>query len=144
MNSGWIEVITCLIRFILEGQLEHNILAHFWPVSHIYIPWKHKTQVFCFQRVERWTQPTFTFQSQQWKHQNNMWNLFDSNNKDIKTTSLTSFGVFVTFEQYLTHCSAVSIVDSEQANADRETLALNRSIARITCLVKKSYLATRV
>ena len=73
-----------------------------------------------------------------------MWNLFDSNNKDIKTTSLTSFGVFVTFEQYLTHCSAVSIVDNEQVNADRETLALNRSMARIKGLVKKSYLATRV
>ena len=28
-------------------------------------------------------------QSQQWKHQNNMWNLFKVNNKDTRTTSLT-------------------------------------------------------
>ena len=30
-------------------------------------------------------------QSQQWKHQNNVWNMFKVNNKDTKTTSLTSF-----------------------------------------------------
>ena len=30
-------------------------------------------------------------QSQQWKHQNNVWNLFKVNSKDTRTTSLTSF-----------------------------------------------------
>ena len=29
-------------------------------------------------------------QSQQWKHQNNVWNLFKVNNKDYRTTSLTT------------------------------------------------------
>ena len=63
---------------------------------------------------------------------------------DIKTTSLSLFGVFVIFEQYLTHCSGVSIVDNEQVNTQRETLALNGSMVRINCLAKKSNLATRV
>ena len=39
-------------------------------------------------------------QSQQWKHQSNMWNLFYGNNKDTRTTQWRRCGVFsVTFEQ---------------------------------------------
>ena len=41
--------------------------------------------------VETVTSRHLLVQSQQWKHQNNMWNLFKVNNKDTKTTSVTSF-----------------------------------------------------
>ena len=33
----------------------------------------------------------FLVQCQQWKHQNNVWNLFKVNNKDTRTASVTSF-----------------------------------------------------
>ena len=33
-------------------------------------------------------------QSQQWKQQNNAWNMFQINNKDISNASMTSFGFF--------------------------------------------------
>ena len=46
------------------------------------------------------TQSTFTCSSQQCKHQNNLWNLLQVNNKDTKTMSLSSLGCFfVKFEQ---------------------------------------------
>ena len=50
-------------------------------------------------------------QNQKWKHQNNMWNLFQVNNKEIEQTSITSF---------FTHCFDASIVNFEQVNARRE------------------------
>ena len=34
------------------------------------------------------TQSTFTYYGQQWKHQNNVLNLFKVNNKDTRTTTL--------------------------------------------------------
>ena len=34
-------------------------------------------------------------QSKQWKHLNNLWNLFKVNNKDTRTMSLSSLGVFI-------------------------------------------------
>ena len=45
-------------------------------------------------RVVHWDKnPTgiLLVQSQQWKHQNNVWNLFKVNNRDTRTTSMTLF-----------------------------------------------------
>ena len=44
-------------------------------------------------------------QSQQWKCQNNVWNMFKiNNNKDVSTRSLTSCVSIVGFEQLITGC----------------------------------------
>ena len=54
-------------------------------------------------------------QSQQWKRHNNMWNLFKVNNKDIRTTSLTSFWrLYSDLWTDFTYCSGVSFIDFEQ------------------------------
>ena len=55
------------------------------------------------------------FQSQQWKHQNNEWNVFKVNNKDTRTTSLTSFWcLYCWLWTNITHCLGISII----VNAD--------------------------
>ena len=54
-------------------------------------------------------------QSQQQKYQNNMWNLFKVNNKDSRTTSLTSFYCLYCWTDFI-HCSGVSGVDFKQVN----------------------------
>ena len=57
-------------------------------------------------------------QSQQWKHQNNVWNLFKINNDDTRTTSITSFwGLYCYPKAVFTHRSSVSIVDFKQVNS---------------------------
>ena len=57
-------------------------------------------------------------QSQQWKHHNNMCNLFRVNNKDIRTTSLTSFlCIYVNFEKISHFVFDVSNVDFKKVNA---------------------------
>ena len=59
-------------------------------------------------------------QSQQRKHQNNVWNLFNVNNKDIRTTSLTSFWCLYWYLEEISHnCSGVFIVDTEQVMSAR-------------------------
>ena len=50
-------------------------------------------------------------------HQNKVWNLFRVNNRDIRTTSITSFWCLYELWADLIHCSGVSIVDLEQVNA---------------------------
>ena len=65
---------------------------------HFCFSWKHpKTETF-FEAFSRYrkkhnigTKLTFTCQSQQWKHQDNVWNRFKVNNKDTRTTSMTLF-----------------------------------------------------
>ena len=58
-------------------------------------------------------------QSQQWKHWNNVPNMFKVNNKETKTTLMTSFWCLYCcyLWTYSTHCFGVSIVDFEQVNA---------------------------
>ena len=49
-------------------------------------------------------------QSRHWKHQNNLWNLSQINIKETRTTSKTSFGVFIfTFWKDFTHCFDISL-----------------------------------
>ena len=50
-------------------------------------------------------------QNHQWKHQNNMWNLFKVNNKDVSELLLVS--LLLTWN---IHCSCVSIVKFKQVN----------------------------
>ena len=50
-------------------------------------------------------------QNHQWKHQNNMWNLFKINNKDVSELLLVS--LLLTWN---IHCSCVSIVKFKQVN----------------------------
>ena len=52
-------------------------------------------------------------QSQQWKYQNIVWNLFKVNRKDARMTSLTLLFIWTDFAQY----SGVSMVDFEHVNA---------------------------
>ena len=57
-------------------------------------------------------------QSQHWKHQDSVKNQFKSNNKDIRTTSMTSYWYLCYYLWTdLTHCSGVSIVDRKQVNS---------------------------
>ena len=51
-------------------------------------------------------------QSQQWKHQNSVWRLFKTNNKDTWIMQITSFWYFYSF----TPGPSVSIFDVEQVN----------------------------
>ena len=57
-------------------------------------------------------------QSQQWKHDSNVWNIFEFSNIDTRATSLISFGCLCYLLANVMHCSSVSIVDTEQTNAD--------------------------
>ena len=55
--------------------------------------------------------------SQQFKHQNNVRNLFKVINKDIKPTSLRSFCcLYFLLQTNFTHCSGVSTVNFEEVN----------------------------
>ena len=57
-------------------------------------------------------------QNKQWKYQNNVWNPFKVNNKNTRTTAVTSFWCcYCQLWTDFTHCSGVSIVDFEQINA---------------------------
>ena len=56
-------------------------------------------------------------QIQQWKHQNNVWNLFKVNNKDSRTTWTKSFWcLYCQLGIEFTHCSGVFVVDFELVN----------------------------
>ena len=51
-------------------------------------------QKYLAENIEEWKHyPRWHLsgQSRQWKHQNNVWNLFKVDNRDIRTTSVTSF-----------------------------------------------------
>ena len=53
-------------------------------------------------------------QSQQWKHQNNVWNIFKASNEDARTTDDVNDGVLVSISWILNRfytCRGVSIVD---------------------------------
>ena len=53
-------------------------------------------------------------QSQQWKHQKNMWDLFQGNKKDLRTTSLMLFWcLYCSLWTDSTHCFAISVVEFE-------------------------------
>ena len=57
-------------------------------------------------------------QSQQRKHQNNAWNMFNVDNKDIRMISLILFWyLYHWLWTDFKHCSNVSVVDFEQVNA---------------------------
>ena len=53
---------------------------------HLYLEWINKMLDIVLKSL-----PYLTVQSQQWKQQKNVWNLFKINNKDTRTTSLSSF-----------------------------------------------------
>ena len=56
-------------------------------------------------------------QSKQWKHQNNVPNMFKANNKKIKTTLITSFWcLYYQLWLFSTHCSGISTVEFKQVN----------------------------
>ena len=56
-------------------------------------------------------------ESQQWKHENNLWNLFKAINKDTRMILLTSFWfLYCYIWTDFTNCSRVSIVHFEQVN----------------------------
>ena len=56
-------------------------------------------------------------ESQQLKHQDNIWNLFRFNNKDTRTTSMTSFWCLdCWFGTYIAHIAGVFIGYFEQVN----------------------------
>ena len=62
-------------------------------------------------------------QSQQCKHQDNVWNLFKINNKVTRMTLMTLLWcLYCQLLTDFTHCSTVSIVDFEQVNTSWEGL----------------------
>ena len=73
-------------------------------------------------------------QSQKWKKQNKMWNLFQVNKKDTRTISLTSFWCLWTC---FTHCSDVSIVDFEHSHKKRKDNLEPRAVLIKICVVLK-------
>ena len=57
-------------------------------------------------------------QIQQWKHQNNKWNLFKVTNvTNLANANLVVLGSLSFTSTDFTHCSTVSMVDFEQINA---------------------------
>ena len=52
--------------------------------------WRLKV-VACFYKENPSASQHLLVPNQQWKHQNNVWNLFKVNNKDTRTTSMKSF-----------------------------------------------------
>ena len=56
--------------------------------------------------------PTSGFMSTKYK----MWNMFKVNNKNTKTTSLTSSWCFIGNFEHISHLFSVSIADSEHVN----------------------------
>ena len=62
-------------------------------------------------------------QSQQCKHQDNVWNLFKINNKVTRMTSMTLLWcLYCQLLTDFTHCSTVSMFDFEQVNTSWEGL----------------------
>ena len=84
-------------------NLNELILKHHW---HYYFTWS---------KVLIWY---LLVQSQQWKHQNNAWNLFKVNSKDARTTS---WYLYCSLWSDFIHCSAISIVYFEQAKHTQHT-----------------------
>ena len=78
-------------------NLNELIFKHHW---HDYFTWS---------KVVIWY---LLVQSQQWKHQNNVWNLFKVNNKDARTRS---WYLYCSLWSDFIHCSAIFIVFFEQA-----------------------------
>ena len=60
------------------------------------------------------------FQNQQWKHQNNFWNLFKINNKRTRMTSF--WWLYCWLWTNFAHSCGVFIVDNEQFNLQLNTL----------------------
>ena len=59
---------------------------------------------------------------QQWKHQNNVQNMFKANSKETRTTLMTWFWCLYCCKlwTYSTNCFRLSIVDFEQVNARQD------------------------
>ena len=85
-------------------------------------------------------------QSQQCKHQNNVWNLFKVYNKDTRTTSLALFidvilmSLLLTLNDFI-HCYGSSIDDFEQANTVGATQGSLKSarISLISCFINRIF-----
>ena len=71
-ENGFLIAYMCLLPNLWKSNIEkvHDILK----LMHIPVN-------------VSWGQPTFIFQNQQSKHQNNIWNLFKVNKKDTRTAS---------------------------------------------------------
>ena len=106
------------------------------------------TSMTSFQRLrgcfEQWNRSVFfhlLVQSQQWKHQKNVWNPFKVNNKD---NSLTSMGWFWCLYCQLwigfTNVSCFFIVDFEQVNAGLFTVNLKSMRSNIILFFRNSSL----
>ena len=76
-------------------QIQFHFFFHLFPILHVCNAWKHHKalQFFYVSRVSKcnienilsqliWPTQYLHVQSQQWKHQNNVWNLSIINNKD--------------------------------------------------------------
>ena len=81
-------------------------LAYFRQILPLHTPWKHFSLMFLGgMKKKRWPEMNeflrwqiigfpsrhLLVQSQQWKHQSNVWNMFKVNNKDTRRSSLTSW-----------------------------------------------------
>ena len=80
-------------------------------------------------------------QSQQWKHQKNVWNLFKVNNKDNSMTSMAWFWcLYCQLWIGFTNVSCVFIVDFEQVNAGLFTVNLKSMRSNIILFFRNSSL----
>ena len=95
----------------------------------------------CF---EQWSRSVFfhlLVQSQQWKHQKNVWNLFKVNNKDNSLTSMAWFWcLYCQLWIGFTNVSCVFIVDFEQVNAGLFTVNLKSMRSNIILFFRNSSL----
>ena len=114
-----------LSLFNLEKQSTHR-WPDTWgaPLAYCILTWYayylRKTSLRCQSRLKSLNLSSLHLfvQSQQRKHQKNVWNLSKVNIKDTRMKSMTSFWCLYYYPWTgFTHCSGVFIVDSEQVNA---------------------------
>ena len=91
----------------------------FWLKATPHLCYKRDSYTWVFKSTDskqKFTLPSQHLlpQNQQWKHQNNVWNLLKVNNKEPEWHHLCHSDVSIVTFEYFTHCSGVSIVDIEQ------------------------------
>ena len=108
----WISTCTCL-KEIAENELHHLCFLVIVPAIREKLEKQHFKGIFLLVPSRY-----LLVQTQQLILQNKVWNLFKINNKDTRTTLMTSFWCRACqLWMYFTHCSGISIVNIKWVNA---------------------------
>ena len=97
----------CTKLLIIKQASTIVLFCQFWNFQELLFHWTPFSDCFWDTGLMSWMLPKLTTNSvpnkhllvpsQQWKHQNNVWNLSKGNNKDRQKTSLASLWYFLVF-----------------------------------------------